>query len=249
LPKDLEASGSDKEAVAEPAEEPGQLASPTSLDGQSEGGVEPHKETANEEGPNKETPDKETAAPDKRPRPKNPIWEVMETVIVALVLALLIRTFVFEVFVVEGMSMETTLREHERLLVNKFAYRFRSPQPGEIVVFKYPKDPRRDFIKRTIAVAGDTIEIRDGQVFVNDKPLAEDYISRPGHSEFPRFVVPEGSIFVLGDNRNNSQDSRIFGEVPLKNVKGKAFFRFWPLSNVQWFSVPTSVDLEALSPA
>ena len=228
MPKDMETSDTDERPLAESVAGAGEAASPAIMEAKSEGGDEPNQDAADSA---------------KRSRVKNPVWEVLETVIIALVLALLIRTFVFEVFVVEGMSMETTLHDHERLLVNKFVYRLRSPRPDEIVVFKYPRDPRRDFIKRTIAVAGDTVEIRDGQVFVNDKPLAEDYISTAGHSEFPRFVVPEGSIFVLGDNRNNSQDSRVFGEVPLKNVKGKAFFRFWPLTRVRWFGAPVPAEI------
>lgn len=214
-----------------------------SKEGNSEGTREAASQNAPEEQSDRQPESGEGLIKDgqekvKQPTVKNPIREVLETVAIALILALLIRTFAFEVFVVDGVSMETTLHDNERLLVNKFVYRFRSPRPGDIVVFKYPRDPRRDFIKRTIAVAGDTVEIRDGQVFVNGTPLAEDYITRAGHSDFPRFVVPPDSIFVLGDNRNNSQDSRVFGEVPLRNVKGKAFIRFWPLTRIRWFAAP-----------
>ena len=115
---------------------------------------------------------------------------------------------------------------------NKFIYRFRAPEKGEILVFQYPRDPSRDFIKRVIATPGDTIEIREGRVLVNDQILVEDYILEKTRSEYPKMTVPEGHIFVMGDNRNNSEDSRFadVGFVPYDLIKGKAVMVFWPLS-------------------
>ncbi len=152
------------------------------------------------------------------------------SIVVAVVLAFIIRQFVVELYIVDGPSMRPTLQSQERLVVNKFIYQFREPQKGEILVFQYPRDPKRDFIKRVIATAGDTVEIKDGRVFVNDQLLNEDYILEKTKSEYPKSTVPKGTIFVMGDNRNNSEDSRFadVGFVPLNLVKGKAMLVFWP---------------------
>ena len=128
--------------------------------------------------------------------------------------------------------MRPTLINSERLVVNKFIYRFQQPAKGEVIVFRYPRDPSRDFIKRVIAVAGDTIEIKDGRVFVNGQLQNEEYILEKTRGSYPLSTVPEGHIFVMGDNRNNSEDSRsrAVGFVPLNRVKGKAMLVFWPPS-------------------
>ena len=118
---------------------------------------------------------------------------------VAVVLAFVIRQFIVELYVVDGPSMRPTLQSRERLVVNKFIYRMREPERGEIIVFRYPRDPSRDFIKRVIAVPGDTIEIREGRVLVNDQLLTEDYILEKTRSEYPKSTVPEGRIFVTGN--------------------------------------------------
>jgi len=117
--------------------------------------------------------------------------------------------------------MRPTLQSGERLVVNKFIYRTRNPEKGEIVVFKYPSDPSRDFIKRVIAVPGDSIEIKNHDVYVNDVLLSEPYILEPTLSEYPKAVVPEGTVFVMGDNRNNSEDSRFadVGFVPYDLIR------------------------------
>ena len=154
------------------------------------------------------------------------------SIVVAVALAMFIRTFIVELYVVDGPSMRPTLESSERLVVNKFIYRFRAPEKGEILVFQYPRDPSRDFIKRVIATPGDTIEIREGRVLVNDQILVEDYILEKTRSEYPKMTVPAGHIFVMGDNRNNSEDSRFadVGFVPYDLIKGKAVMVFWPLS-------------------
>ncbi len=152
---------------------------------------------------------------------------------VAVVLAFLIRTFIVELYIVDGPSMRPTLESHERLVVNKFIYRLRPPEHGEILVFRYPRDPSRDFIKRVIAVPGDSIEIKDQRVFVNDQLLSEPYILDKTLSTYPKAVVPEGTVFVMGDNRNNSEDSRFVdvGFVPYELIKGKALLVFWPVDS------------------
>ena len=154
------------------------------------------------------------------------------SIIVAVVLAFGIRTFLVEPYMVSGPSMRPTLQNEERLIVNKLVYYTRDPKKGEIIVFKYPSDTRRDFIKRVIATGGDSIEIRDGKTFVNGEAIDESYIKEPFHTNYPKVTVPKGFIFVMGDNRNNSEDSRYsdVGFVDLKLVKGKASVVFWPIS-------------------
>ncbi|MBO6304822.1 MAG: signal peptidase I [Selenomonadaceae bacterium] len=167
------------------------------------------------------------------------VWKEIKdwivSIAVALVLAFLIRTFIVELYIVEGPSMRPTLETQERLVVNKFIYRFRPPEKGEILVFRYPRDKSRDFIKRVIATEGDTVEIKDGRVYVNDKLLTEDYILEKTRSEYAKATVPKGTIFVMGDNRNNSEDSRFVdvGFVPYDLIKGKAVVVFWPLDKLK----------------
>ena len=154
------------------------------------------------------------------------------SIVVAVALALFIRHFIVELYVVDGPSMRPSLASEERLVVNKFIYDFRPPAKGEILVFSYPRDTSRDFIKRVIATPGDTIEIHDGKVMVNDEVLTENYILEHTRTEYPKATVPPDSIFVMGDNRNNSEDSRFadVGFVPYKLIKGKAMLVFWPLN-------------------
>ena len=158
-------------------------------------------------------------------------WAI--SIIVAIALAFLIRTFIVELYIVDGPSMRPTLENHERLVVNKFIYNFHEPERGDVLVFRYPRDPSRDFIKRVIALPGDTIEIKDGQVFVNDQLQNETYILEKTRTEYPKAKIPEGTIFVMGDNRNNSEDSRFsdVGFVPFNLIKGKAILIFWPLDD------------------
>lgn len=157
------------------------------------------------------------------------------SILIAVVLAFFIRYFIVELYMVEGPSMRPTLVNGERLVVNKFIYRFKQPVRGEIIVFKFPSDPSRDFIKRVIAIPGDTIEIKDGRVFVNGQLLNETYILEKTRGSYPLATVPAGHIFVMGDNRNNSEDSRFadVGFVPYDLIKGKAVVVFWPLDQMK----------------
>ena len=155
--------------------------------------------------------------------------DAVETLVLALILTFIIRGFLVESFLVQGHSMEPTLHHGERLLVTKLPYRFREPKRGEIVVFRYPRDHRTDFIKRVLALPGEKVEMRLGRLYINDQPLEEPYVHQAGMFTMPPLVVPEGQVFVLGDNRTNSEDSRVFGPVDMEDIKGKAFVVFWPL--------------------
>jgi signal peptidase I len=182
---------------------------------------------------------------------KSTLRENIEAIIIAIILALFIRTFIVQAFKIPSGSMKNTLLIGDHILVNKFIYGIKipftngktlislgDPEPRDIIVFKYPEDPKKDFIKRVIGVAGDTIEIKDKQLFVNgtlqeDEPYAihKDPKMIPAQftvrDNFGPITVPENSLFVMGDNRDNSHDSRFWGFVDLKAVRGKAFLIYW----------------------
>jgi len=157
------------------------------------------------------------------------VWDWTRSILIAVILALLIRLFLFEVFVVEGRSMHPTLHETERLMVNKLVYLYDDPRPGDIVVFEF--EPGRDFIKRVIGVEGDRIEIIRGRVHINNNLIEEPYLpdSRDIYDYGP-VEVPPGYYFVMGDYRQNSMDSRDprVGFISRDHLKGRAFFIFWP---------------------
>ncbi|MFT9496454.1 signal peptidase I [Anaerosolibacter sp.] len=159
------------------------------------------------------------------------IREWIETLFIAILLAVLIKMFVFDFIQVDGNSMVPTLNHRDRLFMNKLQYFIQKPAKGDIVVFQYPYDKSYFFIKRVIATEGDTIEIKDGQVIVNGTVCEEPYVLEKTIDYFGKKFVPKDTIFVLGDNRNNSKDSRYedIGAVSLKLVKGKAIMRVWPL--------------------
>ena len=144
-----------------------------------------------------------------------------------------LRTFVVEGFEIQGSSMEPTLEENERLFVLKFAYRFDNVERGDVIVFLYPEDHSRRFIKRVIGLPGDTVEIRDGKVMVNGEKLREAYVNgdyfRP-QEDISKVTVPADCYYVLGDHRSVSSDSRSGWFVPRKNIVGKAVLRFWPVT-------------------
>jgi len=170
-----------------------------------------------------------------RVKAKSALREWLETVIIALVIALVIRQFVVQVYVVEGQSMEPTLHTSQRLLVNKALYRFRTPQAGEIVVLQDPGQPTRELIKRVVAVGGESVEVRKSVVYVNDQPLSEPYKNTlfTNYQDTPKVTVEAGHIYVMGDNRGQSLDSRLIGSIPLSKVDGKAVFLFWPLNEMR----------------
>ncbi|MBW2601064.1 MAG: signal peptidase I [Deltaproteobacteria bacterium] len=202
--------------------------------------------------------DKETETP-VQPR-KSIFREYAEAILVAVVLALFIRTFVVQAFKIPSGSMKPTLLVGDHILVNKFIYGVKlpfldttlipiaEPKRGDIVVFKFPEDPKKDFIKRVIGVEGDVIEIRNKKVYLNNKPMKDPYgihtdphiisgRARP-RDNFGPITVPPDSLFVMGDNRDHSYDSRFWKFVDLAKVKGKAFIIYWswdgPSSDVRW---------------
>jgi len=180
---------------------------------------------------------------------KSKIREFIEGILAAVLIALLITTFVIKMYKIPSRSMVPTLLVGDQLVVNKFIYGIKipyfrntilpitDPQRGDIIVFIYPKDRSIDFIKRVIGIGGDTIEIKDKKIFINGKVFTDntgiytDKIIYPGsvqpRDNFGPVTVPKGSLFVLGDNRDESMDSRFWGFVDLKDVQGKAFIIYW----------------------
>jgi len=153
--------------------------------------------------------------------------EIVGLILLAVVIFLLLQIIVPR-FEVVGSSMEPSLHDGQRLLINKAVYFFREPEAGEVVVFQAPKNPRAEYIKRIIAEPGDVVEVKEGVVYVNGSPLDEPYIKdEPGYTLSPE-EIPENNYFVLGDNRNNSNDSHNGWTVPRENIVGKAWLSIWP---------------------
>lgn len=165
---------------------------------------------------------------------KSPIRELLETVVSAVLIAAFIMIFIARAYTVNGDSMLPTLQHGERLLVDKISYRFVEPSRGEIIVFKNPADTSEQFVKRVIGLPGDKVAISQGVVYVNDQPIEENYTFAPARIGFSPQIVPEGTYFVLGDNRNNSEDSRFsrVGFLPCNLIVGRAIWRYWPLTQV-----------------
>ncbi len=176
---------------------------------------------------------KETSSPS----PENPWLEAVKTIATALILAFGIRTFVAEARYIPSSSMEPTLEINDKLIIEKLSYRFESPQRGDVVVFS-PTDALKAqnfhdaFIKRVIALPGETVKVKAGTVFIDNQPLSEKYIDEDPNYNYGPVTVPAGQYLVLGDNRNNSYDSHLWGFVPKENIIGKAFVRFWPPQRV-----------------
>ncbi|MFA4829029.1 MAG: signal peptidase I [Thermodesulfovibrionales bacterium] len=180
---------------------------------------------------------------------KRLLWEYTEAIITALILALLIRAYVIQAFKIPSGSMIPTLVIGDHILVNKFLYgtkipfsetmvlEFTKPEKGNIIVFKYPEDPTRDFIKRIIAVEGDVVESKNKTIYVNGKQTSELYTQHTDNSirpmgieprdNFGPLIVPKNKFFVMGDNRDQSYDSRYWGYVDRKDIKGKALILYW----------------------
>lgn len=168
---------------------------------------------------------------------KSEFREWVQAIFFAVVISLVIRTFLFETTLVYGKSMEPTLHHRDRVIINKIVYTIGLPSKGEIIVFKNPDNIKENYVKRIIAVEGDIIRIEDGNVYVNDELLDEPYIPEIQTDNFDAVKVPKDTIFVMGDNRNNSQDSRSqsVGFVPLKNIIGRAQIRIWPIADIKYF--------------
>ncbi len=180
---------------------------------------------------------------------KRLLWEYTEAIITALILALLIRAYIIQAFKIPSGSMIPTLVIGDHILVNKFLYgtkipfsetmvlEFTKPEKGDIIVFKYPEDPARDFIKRVVAVEGDVVESKNKAIYVNGKQTSEPYTQHTDNSirpmgieprdNFGPLIVPRNKFFVMGDNRDQSYDSRYWGYVDRKDIKGKALILYW----------------------
>lgn len=166
--------------------------------------------------------------------------DILETLVLAALLFIAINAVSARIRV-DGSSMVPTLHDGQFVMVNRLAYRFGSPNHGDIVVFPSPQNPDQEYIKRIIGLPGDSVGIANGKVYVNDQALIEPYIDAAPRGQ-GAWVVPEGHVFVLGDNRNNSQDSRNFKYIPLENVIGKAIFIYWPPTD---WGIITSPEIEA----
>lgn len=161
------------------------------------------------------------------------IVEIVIIVVAALALALLIQQFLVKPFVIPSESMVPTLVQGDRVLVNRFTYRFGDPRRGDVVVFQSPLSTD-DYIKRVVAVGGDTVAVRDGRLYVNGASQDEPYLNDELMADdFAEVTVPPGACFVMGDNRNNSGDSRVFGPIPKDTILGKAFAIYWPLGRLR----------------
>ena len=190
---------------------------------------------------------------------KSKVLEYAETLIIALLIALFVRAFVVQAFKIPSESMKPTLLVGDHLLVNKFIYgiriplldkkilQFNKPRRGDVIVFIYPGDRSKDYIKRVIGLPGDTVEIRDRQIYINNSLIEDPWgvyssWSSPVPQTYGPKVVPPDSLFVMGDNRDNSLDSRVWGFVPFDDVLGKAFIMYWSwdwdnpfiLNKVRW---------------
>lgn len=183
---------------------------------------------------------------EKRSR-KSVAWEYIEAIIIAVILAFIIRKFVIQAYKIPSGSMLETLQIGDHILVNKFIYYFKDPQRGDILVFKYPKDKKRDFIKRVVGLPGDTLEIRDKTVYINGSPIDESYAvfkdrentfnkNHPAYyidpyarnrDNFGPKVIPKENYFMMGDNRDFSQDSRYWGFLDRELIEGKALIIYW----------------------
>jgi signal peptidase I len=173
-----------------------------------------------------------SAANASRPLPVMAVWA--RDLLVSLAISAFIIIFLYQPVKVEGTSMMPGLQDQERIFVNKFVYRWEPIERGDIVVFRYPRDTSKSYIKRVIGVAGDRIRIEDGQVYVNGEALAEDYVPSDyaDARSLDEKVVPRNSFFVLGDHRTMSNDSRDFGFVNERYIYGKAVFGYWPMEKL-----------------
>lgn len=177
----------------------------------------------------------------RRSRRRSPLRNAIEWIAViagALVVALVIKTFLFQAFYIPSESMEPTLTEGDRVLVNKLSYDLHDVNRGDVIVFERPPNEPvseiEDLIKRVVGLPGDTVEGRDGRVYVNGTPLEEPYLPSGVLTDpFAPIEVPEGHVFVMGDNRGNSRDSRVFGPISEDLIVGRAFITVWPLGRVE----------------
>jgi signal peptidase I len=175
--------------------------------------------------------------PETRPR-SNTLAAIswLRDLFLSVVIAIIVILFLYQPVRVEGTSMQPTLENEERIFINKFVYRFGLADIGrsDMIVFWFPRDPSKSYIKRVIGVPGDTVEVRDGTVYVNSRPLAESYVAEENRDHVSKELqrLKSDEYFVLGDRRNSSNDSRAWGTVPRSYIYGKAVFAYWPLDRL-----------------
>lgn len=174
----------------------------------------------------------EPSGPSAGKRMLGAVKEVLETIVPAIVIALLINLFLAQATRVYGQSMEPNLHTDQRLVVEKVSYRFHAPQRDDVVVLKVREDAEELLIKRVIGLPGETVEVKNGQVFIDGKALDEPYLASPTRGNYGPIDIPPLYVFVLGDNRSASNDSRSFGPIPLENVVGRAWLSYWPMEEV-----------------
>lgn len=188
--------------------------------------------------------------PGKIVRKTSAVREIVEwavTLCLAVGLAVCVHVWVGELITVLGPSMEPNLWEGEKVLVGKLEYGFDKPKRGDIVILKFP-DRKEDIIKRVIATEGETVGVSGGNVYIDGKKLDEPYIAEPANEDFPALTVPPDTVFVMGDNRNNSHDSRDVGPIPLSKVLGRAYVIVWPTDKWQKISGYTGMLQDAAPP-
>jgi len=189
--------------------------------------------------------DAETVKPAAQSAGKSAVLEIIETIVMTVLIFAAVRLLV-QNFRIEGSSMEPNLHDGQYLIIEKLSYRFGDPQRGDVIVFHYPMNPQRDFIKRIIGLPGETVQVRRGQVFVSGQVMTEPYRPmEPTYNWGPEAVGP-GQYFVLGDNRNNSSDSHSWGMLPRNLIIGRAWLIYWPLPDwglIPHFRFPTSASL------
>jgi signal peptidase I len=210
-------------------------------------------------------PEQPTPTQPKRDSALGIVWEMVQVLVLALLMVMLIRNFV-QNYRIDGISMEPNFHDGQFLIVNRWAYCpgihaeipivntqiwnktwcARQPQRGDVVIFEYPKDISRDFIKRVVGLPGETVEIRQGKIYINGQLMAEPFGPNPGSYSAPPVTVGPDDVFVMGDNRNNSSDSHIWGPLPQKLIIGRALASYWP---PRYWSLVPKYDLADLSAA
>lgn len=157
-------------------------------------------------------------------------WTLIGIVCVGIVL----RLFVFKPYLIPSASMEPGIAPGDRIIVNQLSYRLGAPSRGDVVVFAYPRDPNRTFVKRVLALEGETVELKDNQVFINSQLVNEPYLKPGDYPPFGPETIPKDNVFVLGDNRRQSEDSREWGLLPRNYLIGKATMIYYPLSRIKF---------------
>jgi signal peptidase I len=174
-------------------------------------------------------------APRKQKKPHTLTRSLIEIVVIvaaAFALAMLVQAFIVKPFTIHQVSMEPTLHEGDRVLISRLSYHFHKPKAGDVVVLHSPMNAKEDLVKRIVAVGDDTVAVHDGHLFVNGVAAVEPYLNEQDfRGEYPETKIPKGQVFVMGDNRNNSGDSRLFGPIDVDSIIGRAFAVYWPIGD------------------